>query len=420
MAELTHLLPPLLPRPPNPQAATVRMGPRPLPLHLGLTLSAWLSLPAALQNLKSASPDWKKSLPAPLTHLLATRPEIEPYLLNEIIVRARHYLAGIRAYRHSIQLQRNDIKRPVIWQQGTTRVYDYAPDAPVAAPRVLMIPSHINRASILDLHPGHSFLETLVAVGCKPLLVDWDLPSVEESVFSIDDYITRRLLPILESITADGRPAHVMGYCMGGLLATALAALRPATVRSLAVLATPWDFHAEEDTGLAAAISEIVSRLEGWIGKDGLLPVDYLQSLFLILQPWQGFDKFSLFAKLDPQSAEAERFIHVEDWLNDGVPLSANVARQCFIDWYQNNNPAMGRWTIGGITIDPRQIRQPAYAVVPVQDRLVPPASALALATGLPLCTVLRPNLGHIGIMASTRAPRLVWAEICKWLAQVR
>ena len=49
------------------------------------------------------------------------------------------------------------------------------------------------------------------------------------------------------------RPIAVVGYCMGGLLALALALRRQRQVACLALLATPWDFHAERADPAASA-----------------------------------------------------------------------------------------------------------------------------------------------------------------------
>ena len=60
----------------------------------------------------------------------------------------------------------------------------------------------------------------------------------------------------------------------------------------------------------------------------GTLPVDMLQTLFAALDPDGIAQKFRHFSTLDPNSDAATRFVALEDWLNDGVPLAAPVARE--------------------------------------------------------------------------------------------
>jgi polyhydroxyalkanoate synthase len=110
--------------------------------------------------------------------------------------------------------------------------------------------------------------------------------------------------------------------------------------------------------------------------------------------------------------------VALEDWLNDGVPLAARVARETMLGWYGENEPAAGRWRIGGRPVRPDRISAPTLAVVPSRDRIVPPASARALAAAIPGARVLAPPLGHIGMMSSPRAPATLWPEVAGWMRQ--
>ena len=148
----------------------------------------------------------------------------------------------------------------------------------------------------------------------------------------------------------------------------------------------------------------------------GALPVEVVQSFFFMLDPFSAERKFTRFAALDPNGDKARAFVALEDWVNDGVPLATGVARDCARSWYSDNQPARGVWQIGGETVDPKQLRSPALVVVPSRDRIVPPSSAEALAAALGGATVLRPPLGHVGMMSAARAPETLWTEISVWL----
>lgn len=274
---------------------------------------------------------------------------------------------------------------------------------------VLVIPSLVNRYDILDLAEDHSLLRFMAMNGLRPLLVDWDAPAEDERDFAVADYVTRRLVPILDFI---GGNVHILGYCMGGLLATALATLRRELVGSLALLATPWDFSETENGFLRLA-----DRLEPFIAAAGLLNVDILQSLFASFQWQKTADKFTKFAAMDQAGFAARKFVLTEDWLGDGVPMTAGVARECFRNWYGLNEPGRLQWRVSGTLVDPRALTMPAYVVVPDHDRIVTPESALPLADLLPNSTLRTPALGHIGLLASRSAPDIVWKPLVEWLA---
>jgi poly(3-hydroxyalkanoate) synthetase len=105
-----------------------------------------------------------------------------------------------------------------------------------------------------------------------------------------------------------------------------------------------------------------------------------------------------------------------EDWLNDGVPLSAPAARECFGDWSARNLTARDEWQVEGRKIRPQDITIPTYVVVPGRDRIVPPESAMPLARALPHAVRHEPMMGHIGIMSSPGAPYQVWKPLVGWL----
>ena len=109
-------------------------------------------------------------------------------------------------------------------------------------------------------------------------------------------------------------------------------------------------------------------------------------------------------------------FVALEDWINDGVPLGIGVARDCAYSWYGENDPGRGRWRVDGRKVDPKRLQRPSLLVLPSRDSIVPPKSAEPLADALGASTVLRPPLGHIGMMSAASAPAMLWNPIADWL----
>src|SRR3546814_9583320 len=105
------------------------------------------------------------------------------------------------------------------------------------------------------------------------------------------------------------------------------------------------------DLMAAAALPLIAPLLE----VAGEMPVDLLQRLFASLDPQLVVRKFLAFGRLDAASRKAEEFVALEDWLNDGVPLAAPVARECPGRWSGDNATPRGQWRSAGCPVDPRQ-----------------------------------------------------------------
>jgi polyhydroxyalkanoate synthase len=394
----------------------LRRGPRPLPLHLATSWLVSTSSLAALPLARHGSLRWSEDLAAAGESLASALAKAEPEALGhalatEVRRRLGAVLAGVESYRHH-PYERRVEPTPAVWEDGTTRLLDYGPESGVPA---LFVPSLINRAYILDLERDRSLLRHLAGRGIRPLLVDWDAPGEAERSFTLTDYVVGRLEGALEATRRlAGRKPAVVGYCMGGLLALALAQRRSSDIAGLALLATPWDFHAgtPAHTRLFGA-----APIAAFLRLSGILPVDMLQALLASLDPNLVPNKLRAFARLDPASPEACSFVALEDWLNDGVDLAGPVAEECLVGWYGENRPERGRWRIAGAPVLPERYGGPALVVVPARDRIVPPASAEALVRRMPHATVHRPLAGHIGMVVGRSAEAALWRPLGDWLA---
>ena len=92
-----------------------------------------------------------------------------------------------------------------IWQAGTTLLRRYMPvDKPVA--RLVLVPSLINGAAILDITPSHSFCKALADQGIVVDLIDWQSPGDVECEFTLQDYNLKRVLPAVVENPIQGLP----------------------------------------------------------------------------------------------------------------------------------------------------------------------------------------------------------------------
>lgn len=396
-------------------APPLRRGPRPLLLHLtlamlksGVSATAWL--PSSSGSPQSSSSGAATThQPAPAAGRPGANPKPAdglPAALALALQENRDLIAGIAAYRrHPWRRELPD--PPSRWQEGGSRLLDFGGDGPTA----LVVPSLVNRSYVLDLAPGHSMLRFLAANGLHPLLLDWGWPGALERRFTLTDYIAGRLERALAAV---GEPVVLVGYCMGGLLTVAAALRRPDLVRGLALLATPWDFHAGYPPR-ARALGDLLPSLEPLLQATDTLPTDSLQALFVLVDPFGVATKYRAFAGLPRDSERARLFVALEDWLNDGVPLAAPVARECLAGWFGANTPARGEWRIAGLAVDPGRLALPTFVAIPGHDRIVPPESARPLAAAIAGARLHEPSAGHIGMVAGRTAEAALWWPLLEW-----
>ena len=374
-------------------------GPNPLPLHLGQ--AAFL----VQQAIMSAATD-------------PTAPALEDVAVAAA-AQLQLMLDGIAAWRGH-PYTRKSSAATVLWSDGSTRLLDFGAQGD---PIILILPSLINRADILDLMPGNSFIRALAQAGFRPLLIDWGVPAQQEQHFGLHDYANLRLRPALAiARVLAGGPVPLLGYCMGGAFAAAAAAHMTNDVSHLVTLGTPWDCTAgtwmtqtgqgslaPHEHGLRAALHTTAQTL-------GYIPHDVLQTAFASLDPGLALRKFAAFAALPQDSCAARTFVAVEDWLNTPVHLPLKVAETLLIDWHLRNDLANKAWSPFGPALDPTKITCPTLSICATRDRISPPSNAEALPRAIHAAEILRPDTGHVGMIVGRNRHRDVIAPIARFL----
>jgi polyhydroxyalkanoate synthase len=264
---------------------------------------------------------------------------------------------------------------------------------------VLLVPSLINSWHIFDIEENHSFMTYLYNNGFCPIVIEWAYPT--ENI-SIETYICSHLEPIVKNINADS----LIGYCMGGTIIAALyTAYQNIKHHKIVLIAPPWDFdYQSADQKLRIQSLALQTYIMG-----NTVPRDFIQSLFWAVDPLQVFKKFQKF----PEMSEPERFVRVEDWLNDGHPVSTSVIQTCLFDWYRDNKIVKNEWKVRDNIVNDKYLPEGVFIIAGQKDNLVPVDSIKPLLKNRSSITV---DTGHIGLMASNKALEKVWKPITQFL----
>lgn len=311
-------------------------------------------------------------------------------------------LAGLKAYQEAERPAPRPAK-PAIATAGRATLRDYGGSGPA----VVFVPSLINPPLVLDLARGNSLLRWLARQGVRPMLVDWGTPGPEDRDLDVTGHVEQLLVPLLRALE---RPPILAGYCLGGTMAMAAAAILP--VKGLALIAAPWNFSGYGEA--MAPMSELWDAAHQPCQALGLVPMEVLQSGFWQLDPRRTVAKFERFATFKPGGADARAFVALEDWANGGAPLSFAAGRQLFDDFLVADLPGRGRWRVGGRAVDPQAIEAPVISFVSTTDRIVPAATAPEIGT------TTRTALGHVGMIVGTRARAALWQPLADWLAALQ
>ena len=291
-------------------------------------------------------------------------------------------------------------------QVGSAQLLHYGGDRAKGAP-VVFVPSLINPPYILDLAPDASLLGWLAGQGIDAYLLDWGMPGAGDATLDLAGHVRDRLLPLLRTLS---QPPIVAGYCLGGTLAAAVAAIE--TPRALAMIAAPWRFGGFSDAA-RSAVARLWADAKPACEQLGYVPMEVLQSGFWELDPARTIRKYADFADMAPDSAQAQSFIALEDWANEGAPLTLGAGTELFEALYAADDSGRGYWDIGDVTaISPDRLSCPTLSIVSSTDRIVPAAASAPAGE----CWTL--DLGHVGMIVGRRAQPQLWRPLLEWLSK--
>lgn len=386
-------------------------------VQLLMNLMRMMPLSASFVHSNPVWPSWNVPWQLPPNPLQSALENANPILeaLNHLLLeQAQEYIAGVQACMGE-GFTHQPTPSKTIWARSTCRLLDYAPHAKHKT-AVLCIPSLINKSYILDLLPDASLISYLKTQGMRPLLLDWGEPTHAEEGFCSADYIQAYALEALAHLREqhDG-PIIVLGYCMGGIFALSMAQLAPLSVDALVLIATPWDF-ASHDTPVVLVNPASQATMRHMFQAQPIVPPWMMQAIFFWLNPSAHLEKMQKFSGLSPQ--QKKRFAAIETWANDGMGMSSALAQECFIDWPQQNMLSTHSFHIGRTWIDPERITCEALVIAAKHDKIVPIGCAKPLAKHLPRATIITPDSGHVGMVAGTRAPELMWDPLVDWIEE--
>ncbi|MCX4244962.1 alpha/beta fold hydrolase [Paraliomyxa miuraensis] len=317
----------------------------------------------------------------------------------------------------------------VVHRENKWRLLRYRPtgggpgDAPRHRTPVLLVPSLINRHYVLDLTPGKSFVEAMVARGHDVFIIDWGTPAAEDRFVDFDEicdrYIGRavRVAARVRDREGDGSggKVHLLGYCLGGTLAVIHAAAHPERIASLVALAAPIDF---DEAGIMARWVRTKSFDVGaLVDAMGNVPWPLMQAAFHLLRPTLPLTKAVSLVERAWDDEFLDGFFAVERWSNDNVSFPGACYRRYIEALYRDNALVTGRLSLAGQPVRLQRITCPTLAVTFEGDHIVPEASGRVLLdlVGSADKRSIRLRGGHVGAVVSRKAATTLWPQLSAW-----
>jgi len=316
--------------------------------------------------------------------------------------------------------------RQAIWTLNKATLYRYTPKLPPEerhpVPLVLVF-ALMNKAAILDLRPGNSFVEHMLGRGYDVYLMDWGTPGPEDSDLGLEDYVLEYLPRALRKVKAVSGSSSftVLGWCIGAILSTLYAALRPDDgIENLILLTAPLDFANKEAIKLSRMTAEHNFDVDRMLDAHGNMPAELLDYGAKMLKPVENFigSYVRLFDNLhDPKVVDSWHAMNT--WVSDGIPMAARTYRQLVVEFYRENRLMNGTLSLRGEKVDLGRLRANLLDVIAEDDHITPPCQSETVVekVGSADKTLLRVPGGHIGMMVGGAAARSTWPKIEGWLS---
>ena len=316
--------------------------------------------------------------------------------------------------------------KELVWTLNKAKLYRYTPVVPQQERHpvpLLLIFALMNRPYILDLRPGHSFVEFMLTRGFDVYLLDWGAPGLEDKHLKFDDYTLEYIPRAIRKVKAlsGSEEFSMLGWCIGAILTTIYASMRPDDgLRNLILLTAPLDFSNKQELTFARWTDEKYFDVEKVLATFGNMPGEMIDYGAKSLKPVENYisNYLKLWDNLDnPQIVESWHAMNT--WVTDNIPLAGGAFRQLIVDLYRNDRLMKGELMIRGQRVDLNRLRANLLTVIAEGDHITPPCQSEAVLSkvGSSDKELYRVPGGHIGIMAGSGAHKHTWPHIETWLA---
>jgi polyhydroxyalkanoate synthase len=316
--------------------------------------------------------------------------------------------------------------KQVIWTLNKAKLYRYTPVVPAEKRHkipLLLVFALMNKPYILDLRPGYSFVEYMVKKGYDVYLIDWGSPGPEDKYLKFDDYVLDYLTRAIRKVKAvsGSEEFSMLGWCIGAILTTIYASLRPEEgLKNLLLLTAPLDFTDKTAGGFVRWVNDQNFDPELIVSIFGNMPGEMIDYGAKALKPVENYigSYLNLWDNLDnPRVVESWHAMNT--WVNDLIPMAGATYKQLINELYKENRLIKGNLIIRGERVDLSHIHANLLNVIATGDHISPPcqSESIMALVGSQDQKVLKVKGGHIGMMAGSGAVKFTWPHIDEWLS---
>lgn len=289
---------------------------------------------------------------------------------------------------------------------------------------VLLVPPLAAPAWCFDLRSGCSVAEHLLARGYPTYVVDYGPISFSDRALGMEHWVDDVIPNAIEAVVRDsGRDEiQLVGWCLGGIMALLAAAAKPLPLRSVAMVASPFDFT---EVRMMAPIRTLASLTGGALGTTLYRMLGGAPAPLVSL----GFRATALDRYLTKPLVLAQH-MHDRDWLAHSQAVDEYMRNmlaypgrtfgQLYHQFFLENETAGGKLALSDHEIDLADIDVPVLSVGGSGDVLAPVDAVHHVGSLLPNSPDVRLETapgGHLGVLTGRSAVRSTWIFLDEFLA---
>jgi polyhydroxyalkanoate synthase subunit PhaC len=368
-------------------------------------------------------------------------------------IRLRKYATGTHVLLEEIGVETGATPREVVWGRNKARLYRYLRSDELPAKGtggglggrrpvpVLMTYGFVLKPSVLDLVPGNSLVEYLVAEGFDVYMLDFGISDAEDAGLSLEelvlDYVHGAIQKVLQASGAD--EISLFGHSQGGTLCAMYASLFPERpLKNLVLLSAPTEFAPRNPGALGlwtlassssgayfdpAMVSKIFGNLPTDLASQAITSMASLQATAAgMVARTFGFGVYDTALRairdLADRDVSVRSWLAVSKWVDDAAPFPGELFRRWVRDFYQGDKLVKGEVEVRAQRVDLSNIECAVLNVSGQRDHIVPisktgATTALARSSDKESVSL---DAGHVGMLVGPGAKALR-TRLRDWLA---
>jgi polyhydroxyalkanoate synthase len=289
---------------------------------------------------------------------------------------------------------------------------------------VLLIPPLAAPATCFDLRRGCSVAEHLIALGHPTYLVDYGPIGWSDRALGLEHWVEEVIPKAIDAVHEDsgGRPVQVVGWCLGGIMSLLSVAGDATNVRSVAMIASPFDFSRVR---MMQPFRQLAELTEGRIVTALYRALGGAPAPLVSL----GFQATALDKRITKPLTilrnlhDRELLGHIEavdDYMAHMLAYPGRTFGQLYHRFFLVNDLADGKFDLGERgCLDLADITLPVLVVAGKNDVLAPKEAVEAVTDLLPNAAEVRYELGpggHLGVLTGRSAHKTTWRYLDAFL----